>query len=43
MKGTWSSSDKGAMRAKPLTFTELDVRLIHHGVDARAAAPAATR
>ena len=43
MEGTWSASDKGAMRAKPLTFSELDVRLIQGGVDSRAAGAAATR
>jgi hypothetical protein len=31
-----------AMRAKPLTFTDLDIRLIHGGIDSRAAKPPAT-
>jgi hypothetical protein len=45
MKGKWTSSEMGAMRAKSLTFNDLDIRLIHHGVDTRtskspASAPA---
>lgn len=37
MKGKWNSFDFSGMRARPLTFTDLDISLIHNGVDSRKA------
>ncbi len=36
MKAHWDSADFGDMRIKPLSFTALDVDLIHRGVDGRS-------
>jgi hypothetical protein len=39
MKASWDESDYCQMAWKPLPFTELDVHLIHRGIDGRALSP----
>jgi hypothetical protein len=37
MQKHWEKGDFRKMAWKPLSFTEQDIRLIHHGLDQRAA------